>query len=103
MLWKRKSDSQILLELGLRIKDKRQQKKYTQEELAQKAGISTFTLQKIEYGQNPTLSSFIQVLRALDELDQLEQFLPPVQISPLDMLKEQKAVYRIRKSRKKSW
>jgi transcriptional regulator with XRE-family HTH domain len=101
MNWKRKTDAQILQELGIRLKEKRQQKRYTQGDLAQKAGISTNTLQKIEYGQNPTMASFIQVLRALDEMDHLEQFLPPVQISPMDMLlNEEKTVYRIRKPKK---
>ncbi len=103
MNWKRKTDAQALQLLGARIKERRQQKKYTQEDLAQKAGISTTTLQKIEYGQNPTLTSFIQVLRALDEMEQLEQFLPPVQLRPLEMLlSEEKLVYRVRKLKKRS-
>lgn len=103
MNWKRKTDAQVLEILGTRIKERRQQKRYTQEDLAQKAGISTNTLQKIEYGQNPTMTSFIQVLRALDEMEQLEQFLPPVQIRPMEMLlNEEKTVYRVRKPRKKS-
>ena len=98
MNWKRKTDKVILKELGNRIRHKRIQKRFTQSDLAQRAGIHVYTLQKMEQGQSYNVSTLIQVLRALNELDQLEHFLPPVEISPIDLLKsEDKTIRRVRK------
>jgi transcriptional regulator with XRE-family HTH domain len=86
MNWKRKTDKEILLELGKRIRAKRIQKRFKQSVLAHHAGISLYTLRKMEHGQSFNVSTLIQVLRALNELDHLESFLPEVGISPIDML-----------------
>ena len=98
MHWKRKTDKSIIMELGKRIRHKRIQKRYTQAELAERAGISMYTLQKMEQGLSYNVSTLIQVLRALNELDQLEHILPPVEISPLDLLgSDDKISRRVRK------
>ena len=95
--WKRKSDKALLMELGNRIRHKRIQKRFTQSSLAHRAGISVYTLQKMEQGQSYNVSTLIQVLRALNELDQLEHFLPPVEISPIDLLNsDEKTSKRVR-------
>ena len=86
MNWKRKTDRDILIELGKRIREKRIRKRFKQSELARRAGISIYTLQKMEYGNSYNVSTLIQVLRALNELDQLDNFLPEVEISPIDIL-----------------
>ena len=86
MNWKRKTDREILLELGNRLRIKRIQKRYKQSELAERAGISLYTLRKMEHGNSFNVSTLIQVLRALNELDHLENFIPEVNIRPLDML-----------------
>ena len=86
MNWKRASDKAILIELGNRIRLKRIQKRFKQSDLAHRAGISVYTLQKMEHGKSFNVSTLIQVLRALKELDQLDHFLPPVEISPIDLL-----------------
>ena len=86
------------MELGKRIRYKRIQKRFTQADLAERAGISVYTLQKMEQGMSYNVSTLIQVLRALNELDQMEHFLPPVEISPLDMLdSDHKISKRVRK------
>ena len=98
--WKRKTDKAILLELGNRIRHKRIRKRFTQSDLAQRAGISIYTLQKMEHGQSYNVSTLILVLRALGELDQLEHFLPPVEISPMDLLNSsEKTSKRVRNSK----
>lgn len=98
MNWKRKTDKAILMELGKRIRYKRIQKRFTQADLAERAGISVYTLQKMEQGMSYNVSTLIQVLRAFNELDQMEHFLPPVEISPLDMLdSDDKISKRVRK------
>lgn len=97
MNWKRKTDKAILVELGNRIRHKRIQKRFKQSDLALRAGISDYTLQKMEQGKSYNISTLIQVLRALNELDQLEHFLPPVEISPIDLLtSDKKTINRVR-------
>lgn len=97
MNWKRKTDREILIELGKRIREKRIQKRFKQSALARRAGISIYTLQKMEYGKSYNISTLIQVLRALNELDQLDNFLPEVEISPIDILtSKNKTTQRVR-------
>jgi hypothetical protein len=51
----------------------------------------------MEHGQSFNVSTLIQVLRALKELDQLDHFLTPVEISPIDLLNEKnKTTQRVR-------
>ena len=85
------------MELGKRIREKRIQKRFKQSALAQRAGISIYTLQKMEYGKSYNVSTLIQVLRALNELEQLDNFLPEVEISPIDILtSKDKITQRVR-------
>lgn len=87
MNWKRMTDHAITKEIGTRIKGHRLQKNISQQSLAKKAGLSDYTLQKIEYGENTSLKSLIAVLRVLNLLDQIEQFIPRPNVSPIDLLK----------------
>ena len=97
MNWKRKTDKAILIELGNRIREKRIQKRFKQSDLAQRAGLSVYTLQKMEHGKSYNVTTLIQVLRALNELDQLDHFLPQVEISPIDLLNSNdKTTLRVR-------
>ncbi len=100
MNWKRKTDQEILIELAKRIREKRIQKRFKQSDLAQRAGISIYTLQKMEQGKSFNVSTLIHVLRALNELAQLDNFLPKVDISPIDMLtSKDKTIQRVRNSK----
>lgn len=76
------SDKTILKELGHRLRQLRLQKNITQENLAERALLSVGTIKSLESGKG-RLSSLIAVLRELGALDQLDQFIPPVTISPL--------------------
>lgn len=102
MIWKRMTDQAIVEVLGQRIKQLRLNKRYTQKELAEIAGVNTNTIQNIEYGRSVSLSTFIQILRALKSLDQLDVFLPDSGPSPM-MVMEQEAppLQRVRKYKKK--
>jgi transcriptional regulator with XRE-family HTH domain len=101
-IWRRKTDRAIILELGERVKQYRINAKYTQAQLAEKAGVDRRTLQKLEYGENPNMLTFIQILRALGELDQLAPLLEQVeQISPLKLLEEEKSKYKRKRVRPK--
>lgn len=71
-------------ELGNRLRALRLRKNITQEELAQRALIAVGTIKSLEKGKGK-LSSLIAVLRELDSLEQLDNLIPPITLSPLQM------------------
>ena len=62
----------------------------TQDELSAAAGISRSTLSLLERGETVTLSTLIQVLRILDQLQILSAFEVRKSISPLALAKFQR-------------
>lgn len=76
----------LLVELGQRVAAWRIAKRHTQAQLADLAGISRATLQRIEAGQGGELRTFLSVLMALDRTPSLEALLPEIGPSPIDML-----------------
>jgi transcriptional regulator with XRE-family HTH domain len=78
------SDSQVLRELGGRLRALRLSRNMTQEELAERALLSRSTIKSLEKGHGK-LANVVAVLRELEALQQLDQFIPPVGISPLQM------------------
>ena len=88
--WYAMSDLGILKELGQTLKTIRLQKNITQEEMAQKAGLNRMTIGKIEKGEPSSFLTFIQILRALDKLELLNNFTTVPTISPIQMAKLQK-------------
>lgn len=86
--WYTMSDSAILKELAVFIKQVRLNKNYKQNELAVKAGIHRVTLSEFENGDRSiSLLTFIELLRALNELELLQVFKSQTTISPLEMVK----------------
>jgi DNA-binding XRE family transcriptional regulator len=78
------SDSRIMQELGKRLRALRLRKNITQEDLAERAVIAVGTIKSLEKGKGK-LSSLIAVLRELDSLEQLENLIPPITLSPLQI------------------
>ena len=78
------SDSTILKELGERLRKLRLRKNITQEDLAERTLLSVGTIKSLEAGKGK-LSTLVAVLRELGALDQLDQFIPPLTISPIKM------------------
>ena len=85
--WYSMSDGAILRELGAFVRELRLKKNYTQSDLALKAGVHRVTLSEFENGMRGSLTTLIQLLRALDELDVLNVFKIDSTISPLQMAK----------------
>ena len=83
----RRTDEAILAELGARLSSMRRSRDLTQAQLAQDAGVSKRTVERIEAGESAQMTSFIRILRTLGLLDGLESFLPPPQPSPMDLLR----------------
>lgn len=78
------SDVAIVSQIGRFIKHTRSLKNITQAKLAEMSGLNRYTLSQIETGQSITLSSLIQILRALDSLHVLKEFEVTNEISPLE-------------------
>jgi len=78
------SDVAILKDLGERIRELRLRKNITQEVLAEHTLLAVGTIKSLEAGKGK-LSTLVAVLRELDALQQLDQFIPPITISPLKM------------------
>ncbi|GHS86599.1 hypothetical protein FACS1894201_07540 [Bacteroidia bacterium] len=87
MDWNSLSNMAIVQEIGKRIKAYRLKKKLTQQNLADRAGISIFTIAQIEKGKSVSLGMLLPVLRELRLLDNLEMLLPEMGISPIERIK----------------
>jgi len=81
------TDMAILAELGHRLARIRIRYNLTQAKLAEQAGISKPTLERIEAGRDAQVSSLIRVLRALDLLSVLDNTIPAAKSSPMEQLK----------------
>jgi transcriptional regulator with XRE-family HTH domain len=86
-----KSGSDIIRELGKKYSNYRKRMGYTQKEIAEKSGLSVFTISSFENGSSTgiTLASFIKLLRAIDSLDEIEKLLPELPESPRTLFKKQ--------------
>jgi transcriptional regulator with XRE-family HTH domain len=85
--WHAMSDPAMLEQLGDFVKQTRLQQNKTQQQVAIAAGINRSTMVQIEKGAGGTLLSFIQVLRALEQLQIFEHFEIKQQFSPLQLAK----------------
>ena len=82
-------DPRIQAILGGRLRDYRKAHGLSLDALAERSGLSALTIHKAEHGGNFTIRTLLRVLRALDRLEQLDAFLPPVPRSPLDLIDEE--------------
>jgi transcriptional regulator with XRE-family HTH domain len=86
-----KSGCEIIRELGKRYSDYRKRMGYTQKDVAEKSGLSIFTISSFENGSSTgiTLASFIKLLRAIDSLEEIEKLLPELPESPRALFMKQ--------------
>lgn len=82
------SDKYIEQELGNRLKALRLQKNVTQQALAEATTLSLNSIKALESGRGK-LSTIIAVLRELGALEQLDNFIPEISISPMQLVKMQ--------------
>lgn len=81
------TDTATLEEIGKRLAQSRIAKSLTQAELAEQAGISKRTVERIESGMSSQLTNLIRVLRVLGILSSLDTALPMIEQRPMDLLK----------------
>jgi transcriptional regulator with XRE-family HTH domain len=95
--WHAMSDPAVLELLGKFIQQTRLQQNKTQQQVATAAGINRSTMVQIENGGGGTMLSFLQILRALEQLELLQHFeiklqqLSPLQLAKLEQNKRQRA------------
>ena len=80
------SNSAIAEELGNRLERLRLERNMTQQALADEIGITAKSYRQLVAGGGK-LENMIAALRALDALQQLDNFLPATPPSPLEQLK----------------
>ena len=71
-----KSDLEILREIARRLKRRRLNLNMPQQELADRTGLNRATISGIEQGKPFGVMTLIQILRALDALEDLGSFVP---------------------------
>jgi transcriptional regulator with XRE-family HTH domain len=82
------TDEAILAELGGRLAKTRLDRNLTQVQLAERAGVSKRTVERLEAGAVATqLPGFIRVCRVLDLVDRFDLLLPEPVLSPMAQLK----------------
>jgi transcriptional regulator with XRE-family HTH domain len=79
------SNPEIIALLGKRFKDYRLALRMTQQEVADKAGLSLVTVRQFESGKslNITMNSFLALLRTIGQLHDIYQALPEIPLPSL--------------------
>ena len=80
------TDSAIAEEIGDRLKTLRLDRNYSQRELCELTGLSIKAILNAEKGKS-NIITYIKLLRALNCLDHLENFIPKPGISPMQIVK----------------
>ncbi|MFT5372074.1 MAG: transcriptional regulator with XRE-family HTH domain [Lysobacterales bacterium] len=77
-----KQDSQILSELGSRVRALRLSFRYSQVELADKADVGKTTVQRLENSGQVSLDSLLKILRVLGAHEAIENIAPALDFDP---------------------
>ncbi len=81
------TDDAILAETGKRIARCRLDHQLTQAEVAEQAGVSKRTVERVEAGASAQMSTIIRILRVLDLLPGLDHLIPEPGPRPMELLK----------------
>lgn len=85
------ADAAALERLGSRLAARRLALNLTQAEVAEQAGVSKRTVERLESGGTATqLSTFLRVCRVLGLQDRLDQLVPAPVASPVAQLRQQR-------------
>lgn len=76
----------IIASLGEQIRNIRLSRNVTQAQLAEEAGVTVFTIGRLEQGLGSTLDTFIRVLIALGLAHNLTGLLPDPSIRPMERI-----------------
>jgi transcriptional regulator with XRE-family HTH domain len=78
------SNAEIVRGLGEQFRDYRLNAKLTQQDVADKVGVSLITIRNFETGKakNITLSNLLSLLRVVGRLEAVNELFPPIPLSP---------------------
>lgn len=76
--------------VGSQVREARLLLGATQRELAARADISVSALGKLENGTGSEVRTLIRTVRALGRTDWLESLAPPIAVSPMQMLRDER-------------
>ena len=84
--------------LGARFKDYRLRSRMTQKDVAEQSGITVNTIHKFENGitGNMSLGTFLSLMKAIGQIDALDDMMPELPESAYLIRDNQKKVQRIR-------
>ena len=82
------TDKAVAAELGGRVRALRLRRNLTQQALADAAALSLNSIKSLENGR-AKLATLIAVLRELGAMDALDSVIPEINISPLQLAKQQ--------------
>jgi transcriptional regulator with XRE-family HTH domain len=82
------ADGVILNELGERLSRCRLDMQLTQAALAEQAGVSKSTVERVEAGASTQVSTLIRILRVLGLVDGLQNIVPENVPRPMELLKQ---------------
>ena len=94
------TDRELLHELGRRLEALRRRRGLTQAEAAAASGVSRRTLYSAESGENPTLRTVIRLLRTYGRLGALDDFIPVLDVSPIELIEAEAEAKRAVKGRR---
>ena len=79
-----RSNAEIVQGLGEQFRDYRLNAKLTQQDVADKVGVSLITIRNFETGKakNITLSNLLSLLRGVGRLEAVNELFPPIPLSP---------------------
>lgn len=82
-----RTEEQLLEELASRLQRTRLARGWSQAELAQQAGVSKRTVERLEQGTSVQLGNWLRVLQAMGLLTTLEEMLPSGAPGPMEQLR----------------
>jgi transcriptional regulator with XRE-family HTH domain len=107
---KQVTDQTVMSELGGRLAQARLIRNLTQAQLAEQAGVSKRSVERLESGSVATqLSGLIRVCRVLDLLERFDLLVPEPVLSPIEQLKlrgrkrKRASTKRMEKASLKKW
>lgn len=89
-MWSLKTQSEVSQEVADRCRTLRLEQNLTQEEIAQRSGISLRTYRRFEQEGCISLQRFISVIHSLGRIAELESLLAPSPIRNLDEIEKSK-------------
>lgn len=95
-----KTPEELAALLGERVRKLRIMHRMTQEDLAERAGVSVRAVRDLETGAGSKVDTLLRVLKAVQSVDALDAIAPDIGVDPMAMLRRSRNPRRVRHERK---